>query len=69
VILANIFTDLRDTPTPLPIPHAPKISLMCSKTEARERLRRLEDIGVDDALLVCPSDDPKQLDAIAELIK
>lgn len=68
VVLANIFTDLRDNPAPLPIRHEPKISLICSKAEARDRLRRLEDTGVDDALLVCPSDDPRQLDAIAALI-
>ncbi len=67
VVLANIFTDLRTTPAPLPIGVEPKISLVCSAAEARDRLRRLEDTGIDDALLVCPSDDPGQLDAIAEL--
>jgi alkanesulfonate monooxygenase SsuD/methylene tetrahydromethanopterin reductase-like flavin-dependent oxidoreductase (luciferase family) len=67
VVLANIFTDLRNPPAPLPISHEPKISLICSPAEARERLRRLEDFGIDDALLVCPSDDPGQLEAIAEL--
>jgi alkanesulfonate monooxygenase SsuD/methylene tetrahydromethanopterin reductase-like flavin-dependent oxidoreductase (luciferase family) len=66
-VLANIFTDLRNTPASLPIGVEPKISLVCSAAEARDRLRRLEDTGIDDALLVCPSDDPGQLDAIAEL--
>jgi hypothetical protein len=45
----------------------PKISLFCSPAEARERLRRLEDMGLDDALLVCPPDDPGQLQRMAEL--
>lgn len=67
-VLANIFTDLRDSPAPLPIAHPPKITLICSRSEAKDRLKRLEDIGVDDALLVCPSDDPSQLEAIAGLI-
>jgi alkanesulfonate monooxygenase SsuD/methylene tetrahydromethanopterin reductase-like flavin-dependent oxidoreductase (luciferase family) len=67
VLLANVFTDLRDQPPPLPIAVSPKISLLCPPAEARERLRRLQDIGVDDALLVCPSDDPGQLEAIAGL--
>jgi len=67
VVLANIFTDLRDQPPPLPIAVSPKISLLCPPAEACERLRRLQDIGVDDALLVCPSDDPGQLKAIAGL--
>lgn len=68
-VLANIFTDFRDPPAPLPIAHPPKISLLCSKAEARDRLKRLEDIGVDDALLVCPSDDPSQLEAIGEVVR
>ena len=68
-VLANIFTDLRENRAPLPIRHEPKITLLCNKAEARDRLKRLEDIGVDDALLVCPSDDSSHLDTIAELIR
>lgn len=66
-VVANIFTDFRDSPAALPIAHVPKISLFCSPLEARERLKRLEDMGVDDALLVCPADDPGQLRTIAGL--
>jgi alkanesulfonate monooxygenase SsuD/methylene tetrahydromethanopterin reductase-like flavin-dependent oxidoreductase (luciferase family) len=66
-VLANIFTDFRDPPASLPIGHDPKITLHCSPQEAKDRLRRLEDLGVDDALLVVPSGDPGQLEQIAEL--
>ena len=66
-VLANIFTDFRDQPASLPITHVPKISLFCSPREARHRLRRLEDMGIDDALLVVPPDDPAQLESIAAL--
>jgi hypothetical protein len=66
-VLANIFTDFREQPANLPIRHEPKISLFCSKQEARHRLKRLEDLGIDDALLVCPWGDPAQLETIAEL--
>jgi alkanesulfonate monooxygenase SsuD/methylene tetrahydromethanopterin reductase-like flavin-dependent oxidoreductase (luciferase family) len=66
-LLANIFTDFRDPPADLPIPHVPKISLRCSVREAKDRLKRLEDLGVDDALLVVPPDDPAQLETIARL--
>ena len=66
-VLANIFTDFRDQPVPLPITHVPKISLMCAPQVARDRLKRLEDLGVDDALLVLPSDDSNQLERMAEL--
>jgi alkanesulfonate monooxygenase SsuD/methylene tetrahydromethanopterin reductase-like flavin-dependent oxidoreductase (luciferase family) len=67
-VLANIFTDFRDQPANLPITHAPKISLFCSPNEAKDRLRRLEDLGIDDALLVVPSGDPSQLETIAGLM-
>ncbi len=66
-VLANIFTDFRDSPTNPPFAHVPKISLFCSPAEAKDRLRRLEDMGIDDVLLVCPPDDPGQLHRIAEL--
>ena len=68
-VLANIFTDFRDPPARLPLPHVPKISLLCSPAEARDRLNRLEDLGIDDALLVVPSSDPGQLETIAGLIR
>ena len=67
-VLANIFTDFRDTPASLPFAHVPKISLLCPPAEARDRLKRLEDIGIDDALLVVPADDPAQLETIAGLM-
>ena len=44
------------------------ISLICSPSEARERLQRLEQLGFDDALLVCPPDDPAQLETIRMLM-
>jgi alkanesulfonate monooxygenase SsuD/methylene tetrahydromethanopterin reductase-like flavin-dependent oxidoreductase (luciferase family) len=67
-VLANIFTDFRDTPVAPPFTHVPKITLFCSPREARDRLKRLEDTGLDDALLVVPSDDPAQLETIAGLM-
>ncbi len=67
-VLANIFTDFRDQPANLPVAHTPKISLLCSPAEARDRLRRIEDLGIDDALLVVPSGDPSQLETIAGLL-
>lgn len=67
VVLANIFTDFRDEPGNLPFTHVPKISLFCAPAEAKDRLQRLEDLGVDDALLVVPSGDPGQLETIARL--
>jgi alkanesulfonate monooxygenase SsuD/methylene tetrahydromethanopterin reductase-like flavin-dependent oxidoreductase (luciferase family) len=66
-VVANIFTDFREEPaTPL-AGHKLTISLLCPPLEARNRLKRLEDMGVDDALLVAPFDDPRQLEAIRAL--
>jgi alkanesulfonate monooxygenase SsuD/methylene tetrahydromethanopterin reductase-like flavin-dependent oxidoreductase (luciferase family) len=67
-VLANIFTDLRPSPTPHPIASHAKIGLFCAPEEARERLARLAALGIDDALLVCPDDDPGQLETIRKLI-
>ncbi|WP_428492890.1 LLM class flavin-dependent oxidoreductase [Rhodopila sp.] len=66
-VLANVFTDFRDTPPNLPISHEPKISLFCPPREAKDRLNRLQDLGIDDVLLVIPPDDPRQLETIAGL--
>jgi alkanesulfonate monooxygenase SsuD/methylene tetrahydromethanopterin reductase-like flavin-dependent oxidoreductase (luciferase family) len=67
-LLANIFTDFRDPPANLPIAGVPKISLICSPREAKDRLKRLEDLGIDDALLMVPPGDPGQLESMAELM-
>jgi alkanesulfonate monooxygenase SsuD/methylene tetrahydromethanopterin reductase-like flavin-dependent oxidoreductase (luciferase family) len=67
-IVANIFADFRDNPDGAPVPHHLNISLIgVSKAEARDRLKRLADMGIDDALVVCPFEDLSQLDIIREL--
>jgi len=68
-VLANIFTDLRSEPTIPAVGRPLGISLICSPTEARDRLRRVEDLGFDDALLVCPADDPGQLETMRNLVR
>ena len=66
--MANIFTDLRPEPQ-IPAVHRPLgISLICPPSVARDRLRRLEDLGFDDVALVCPMDDPGQLETIRTLM-
>jgi alkanesulfonate monooxygenase SsuD/methylene tetrahydromethanopterin reductase-like flavin-dependent oxidoreductase (luciferase family) len=68
VILANVFTDFRPDAVLGISHHVPKITLQCSPAEARERLKRLEGLGVDDVLCVVPADDPGQLETIRGLI-
>ena len=67
-IVANIFTDLRPEGQRGPTNDHAKINLYCSPAEARDRLKRLEDLGFDDALLVCPDSDPAQLEAMRGLL-
>ncbi len=67
-VLANIFTDFRAEPTITPLIERTTINLVCAPVEARDRLRRLEDLGLDDALLVIPFADPDQLEQARELL-
>lgn len=62
IVLANVFTDLRPDPIFADRVGRAKIHLICSPAEAKERLKRLEQSGIDDVLLVCPFEDPDQLE-------
>ena len=68
VILANGFTDFRPDAVLSISLQVPKITLQCAPAEAKERLKRLEGMGVDDVLCVVPADDPGQLETIRGLI-
>ena len=68
VILANVFTDFREDPVVTSLIGRTKINLICSPQEARDRLHRLQDLGLDDVLLITPFDDPDQLDRARELL-
>jgi alkanesulfonate monooxygenase SsuD/methylene tetrahydromethanopterin reductase-like flavin-dependent oxidoreductase (luciferase family) len=68
-IVANIFADFRKNAEGSPIGRPLTISLVGqSPTEARAQLKRLADTGIDDALIVCPFDDPSQLETIRGLV-
>lgn len=67
-VLANVFADFRPDAPPPPLPVAPKITLHCPPAEARDRLKRLQDTGLDDVLIVVPADDPAQIETIAGLM-
>jgi alkanesulfonate monooxygenase SsuD/methylene tetrahydromethanopterin reductase-like flavin-dependent oxidoreductase (luciferase family) len=68
-IVANIFADFRENAKSSPIGRELTISLVGeTPSQARDKLRRLADIGIDDALVVCPFDDPSQLETIRGLV-
>ena len=66
-VLANIFTDIRPEGKRGPVNEHAKLTLYCSPAEARDRLKRVEDMGFDDALLVVPDDGLDQLEAMRAL--
>jgi alkanesulfonate monooxygenase SsuD/methylene tetrahydromethanopterin reductase-like flavin-dependent oxidoreductase (luciferase family) len=68
IVLANVFTDLRPEPVFADRADRVKISLICAPAQARDRLKRIEDLGLDEALLVCPFSDPEQLELIRGLM-
>lgn len=67
VVLANVFTDLRQQPAPHPLAERSKITLVCDPEEAKLRLARLAELGVDDVLVVPPFDQPQQLEQVRAL--
>lgn len=67
VVMANIFTDLRPEPEIHPLAARSKITLTCPPDEAKARLERLAGLGVDDALVVLPFDQPEQLEQVRAL--
>jgi alkanesulfonate monooxygenase SsuD/methylene tetrahydromethanopterin reductase-like flavin-dependent oxidoreductase (luciferase family) len=67
-ILANIFTDLRPDPPPHPLIDRARLTLVGDKAAARDRLRRLQDIGFDDALLIVPFGAPEMLEEVRALL-
>jgi alkanesulfonate monooxygenase SsuD/methylene tetrahydromethanopterin reductase-like flavin-dependent oxidoreductase (luciferase family) len=64
-ILANLPTDLGGNSES--DAESGSISLVCSREKARERLRRLEQLGFDLVLLGCPFGSTSHVDMIADL--
>jgi alkanesulfonate monooxygenase SsuD/methylene tetrahydromethanopterin reductase-like flavin-dependent oxidoreductase (luciferase family) len=64
-ILANLPLDLDANPARSA--QDDSILLVCSAATARERLKRLEQLGFDDVLLACPFGSTRHMDMIASL--
>jgi len=67
-VVANIFADFRKEQNLTPMIEHARISMISGEAKARETLKRLGDLGVDDALVVCPFDSPEQLETIRGLL-
>ena len=51
-VLANVAVDLTNRPGAAEVAAGAHTSLICSPDEARERFRRIEQLGFDEVLLV-----------------
>jgi alkanesulfonate monooxygenase SsuD/methylene tetrahydromethanopterin reductase-like flavin-dependent oxidoreductase (luciferase family) len=51
-VLANVVVDLANQPEPGSLAERAKVSLVCLPDEARRRLKRIEQIGFDEVLVV-----------------
>jgi alkanesulfonate monooxygenase SsuD/methylene tetrahydromethanopterin reductase-like flavin-dependent oxidoreductase (luciferase family) len=53
-VLANVAIDLANRPESASLAEVSHVTLICSPDEARQRLKRLQQIGFDEVLLVSP---------------
>ena len=67
-IVTSIHVDLRPEGLRGDMGSLAKVNLYCNAVEARDRLKRLEDAGFDDAILYCPEGDLSQLQDIRALM-
>ena len=54
-VLANVVVDLTNRPEPGSLAERAKVSLVCGPDEARQRLKRIEQIGFDEVLAISPT--------------
>jgi alkanesulfonate monooxygenase SsuD/methylene tetrahydromethanopterin reductase-like flavin-dependent oxidoreductase (luciferase family) len=54
-VLANVVIDLSNRPEPGSLAERAKVSLVCSPDDARQRLKRIEQIGFDEVLVISPA--------------
>jgi alkanesulfonate monooxygenase SsuD/methylene tetrahydromethanopterin reductase-like flavin-dependent oxidoreductase (luciferase family) len=53
-VLANVAVDLASRPESAELAQVAHVSLICAPDEARQRLKRIEQLGFDEVLLVSP---------------
>ena len=67
-VLANVVVDLRNRPEPGSLAERAKVSLVCLPDDARQRLKRLEQIGFDEVLLVSPAAALDELERVRDFL-
>ena len=64
----NVVVDLTARPEPDSLAERAKVSLVCLPDEARQRLKRLEQIGFDEVLLVSPAAALGELERVRDFL-
>jgi alkanesulfonate monooxygenase SsuD/methylene tetrahydromethanopterin reductase-like flavin-dependent oxidoreductase (luciferase family) len=67
-VLANVVVDLANRPEPGSLAERAKVSLVCAADDARVRLKRLEQIGFDEVLLVSPASALPDLERVRDFL-
>jgi alkanesulfonate monooxygenase SsuD/methylene tetrahydromethanopterin reductase-like flavin-dependent oxidoreductase (luciferase family) len=67
-VLANVVVDLSNRPEPGSLAERAKVSLVCLPDDARQRLKRLEQIGFDEVLLVSPGNALGELERVRDYL-
>jgi len=67
-VLANVVVDLSARPEPGSLAERAKVSLVCLPEEARQRLKRIEQIGFDEVLMVSPASALDELERVRDFL-
>jgi alkanesulfonate monooxygenase SsuD/methylene tetrahydromethanopterin reductase-like flavin-dependent oxidoreductase (luciferase family) len=67
-VLANVVVDLANRPEPGSLAERAKVSLVCSPDDARQRLKRIEQIGFDEVLVVSPTGALDQVERVRDYL-
>lgn len=54
-VLASVAVDFANRPQSAGLAEASEVALVCSPDEARRRIKRMQQLGFDEALLVSPA--------------
>lgn len=67
-VLANVVVDLTNRPEPGSLAERAKVSLVCSPDEARQRLKRVEQIGFDEILAISPTGALEEIERVRDYL-
>ena len=67
-VLANVVVELRNQPEPGSLAERARVSLVCPPDDARRRLKRIEQIGFDEVLIVSPASSLDELERVRDFL-